>query len=101
MTNSPIVRDERTVAIENASYRWAYLLLTFGLLVSTAYRSFVRHESSWDLLGLVIGGGVFTSSYQGARQVLTWRWAMISGAAVAVALVLAAWIVHSLSLAHG
>ena len=68
MTTQPIMRDERTVATENASYRWAYLVLSFGLLVSTAYRSFVRHESSWDLIALVILGGAVAIFYQGSRQ---------------------------------
>jgi len=47
-------RNQRTIAIENAGYRWAYLTLSFGLLPSTAYRAFIRHEASWDLLRLVI-----------------------------------------------
>ena len=34
MTTQPIMRDKRTVATENASYRWAYVVLSFGLLVN-------------------------------------------------------------------
>ncbi len=45
-----VERDERTVAVENASYRWAYLLLTYALLVDAMCRSLVRHEASWDLM---------------------------------------------------
>ena len=38
MNTAPSVqRDERTVAVENASYRWAYLFLSFGLLALVAY----------------------------------------------------------------
>jgi len=44
-----VERDERTVAVENASYRWAYLLLTYALLVDVMYRSLVRHEASPDI----------------------------------------------------
>jgi hypothetical protein len=89
MTTQPIMRDERTVATENASYRWAYLVLSFGLLVSTAYRAFARHESAWDLLALVILGGAVTTFYQGGRQVLSRRWAVASAAAALLALVFA------------
>jgi len=89
MTTQPIMRDERTVAIENASYRWAYLIISFGLLVSTGYRAFVRHESSWDLLALVILGGAVTTFYQGGRRVLSRRWAVASAAAALLALVVA------------
>ena len=28
-----VERDERTVAVENASYRWSYLVVTYALLV--------------------------------------------------------------------
>lgn len=89
MTFTPIARDERTVATENASYRWAYLIMSFGLLVSTAYRGFALHESSWDLLALVILGGAVATLYQGSRRVLTQRWAVASAAAVVLALILA------------
>jgi small ligand-binding sensory domain FIST len=90
MTALPITRDERTVAVENASYRWAYLVLSFGLLLSTAYRGFVLNESSWDLLGLVILGGLVTTGYQGGRHVLSQRWAIVSAGAIGIALVLGA-----------
>jgi len=89
MTTPPIMRDERTVATENASYRWAYLVLSFGLLVSTAYRAFVRHDSAWDLLALVILGGAVATFYQGRGRVLSQRWAVASGVAALLALVIA------------
>ena len=89
MTTQPIMRDERTVATENASYRWVYLVLSFGLLVSTAYRSFVRPESSWDLIALVILGGAVAIFYKGRARVLSRRWAVADGAAALLALVIA------------
>ncbi|HEY4954231.1 MAG TPA: hypothetical protein VII02_05035 [Gemmatimonadaceae bacterium] len=89
MNAQPIIRDERTVATENASYRWAYLVLSFGLLVSTAYRSFALHESAWDLLALVIVGGAVATFYQGNRRVLSRRWAVASAAAAVLAIVFA------------
>ena len=33
-TASPVERDERTEAVENASFRWAYLVLSYGLLAA-------------------------------------------------------------------
>ncbi len=54
-----IERDERTVAVENTSFRWAYLVQTYGLLLLVAYRGLVRREGAWDLMALVLlGGGV-------------------------------------------
>ena len=88
MTPAAVVRDERTIAIENASYRWAYLLLSFGMLASVAWRAFVRDESSWDLLALVVVAGVVVTAYQAAHRVLSRRWAMVTMAAVVVAMLL-------------
>ena len=63
-------RDERTVAVENASYRWAYMFMAFGLLLLVAYRSFIHHESSWDLFALVILGGGVGTVYQATHKVV-------------------------------
>jgi hypothetical protein len=101
MSTTPSVhRDERTVAVENAGYRWAYLLVSFALLVDVGYRGVVRHEAAWDLLALVILGGVVCAVHQARQKALpdgsTWmpKAALIAlvagavGAAVAVALTL-------------
>lgn len=81
-----VERDERTISVENGSYRWGYLLLSYGLLLSTAYRGFVRQENSWDLLGLVVAGGVLTTMYQGRHQILSRRWTMASAFGLMLAL---------------
>ena len=85
MKNQSVVRDERTISVENSSYRWAYLLLSFGVLVIVAYRGFVWRESSWDLLALVVLSGVVTTFYQGAYRVISrrWVWAAITTGLVA------------------
>lgn len=93
MPESPILRDERTDFVENTSYRWAYHLLSYGLLASVAYRSFVSNESSWDLLALVIAGGAVATLYQGTHRVLSWRWAMLTWAGVVLAVAIAAGLV--------
>jgi len=65
MNNQSVTRDERTAAVENTSYRIAYLVMSFGLLVCIAYRGFVLQQSSWDLLALVIlGDGKYLSRNQ-------------------------------------
>jgi hypothetical protein len=87
-------RDERTVAVENASYRWGFTFVMFGVLVLAMCRAFLLDESSWDLLALVIVGGFVPSVYQGYHRVLTRRWAMtqviaiVAGAVVALLIVL-------------
>jgi hypothetical protein len=96
MSTTQIVhRDERTIAVETASYRWAYLVLSFGLLGLDAYRSFVHHESSWDMLGLVVLGGVVSTAYQGFHGMLSRGWVIACLLTVATSAVLAeviAWI---------
>jgi hypothetical protein len=71
---STVDRDERTVVIENASYRWAYAFVTFGLLALVAYRSFVHNESPWDLMALVILGGFLSGAYQWYYRALSAKW---------------------------
>jgi hypothetical protein len=93
MTGSIVQRDERTVLVENASFRWAYLVLSFGLLGLTAYRSYVWRENPWDLMALVVLAGVVPAGYQGYHHVLTSRFAVftlvaaVTGALIASALV--------------
>ena len=89
MKDQSVDRDERTIVVENSSYRWAYLLLSFGLLAIVAYRSFVWRESSWDLLALVILGGFVTTWYQAAHRVLSRRGAMVATLCVLIAAALA------------
>jgi hypothetical protein len=88
-----VARDERTVAVENASYRWSYLFLSFGLLVATAYRSFGRDETPWDLLLLVILGGLVGTLYQGYHRILGRGWAAAAFVSLLVAGVVAALLV--------
>jgi hypothetical protein len=89
-TIPPVERDERTVAVENAGYRWSYLFLSFGLLILVAYRSFVNHESSWDLFLLVILGGAVGTAYQRRHRVLSKHWVINSLLIMVAAGVLAA-----------
>ena len=90
MSAPSIDRDERTIAVENASYRLGYLFISFGLLALVAYRSFARNESNWDLLALVIAGGLVPNIYQGFNNVLTPRWARTQVVALVAAAIVAA-----------
>jgi hypothetical protein len=90
MNTASLPRDDRVLAVENASYRWAYLALSFGLLASIAYRAFALRESSWDLLALVIFGGVVSVLYRGRHGALSGRSALAPLLALAVALLLGA-----------
>lgn len=78
MTEAIVERDERTVAVENASYRLAYLVLTYGLLAIVAVRGVAWRETNWDLMALVVLGGGVAAAYQGVHKVFAGRWWLIA-----------------------
>ncbi len=79
MSMTPLVeRDERTVAVENASYRWAYTFVSFALLIDVAYRGVFRHEAAWDLLALAFVGGAVITINQICQKVWTRRWTIVA-----------------------
>ena len=72
MSATPSVEsDERTVAVENASYRLGWFLLYLGVLLDGCYRVYVRQETPIDLLVLAIGSGVFCTLYQARKKAVT------------------------------
>ncbi|SRR5512133_3952245 len=78
MKDQTVVRDERTDVVENASYRIAYMIMTYGLLAIVVYRGFFLQQSNWDLLALVVLGSAAATLYQGAKKVLPRRWIVAS-----------------------
>ena len=70
---SVVERDERTVAVENAGYKWACHFLVFALLIDFFYR-YYRHEIAWDLLGLAFMAGVVCTVYQARQKALPHGW---------------------------
>ena len=73
-THQSAERDERTTAVENASYKWAYIFISFALLIDLAYRGMVRNEAAWDLMALVVVGGAICAMYQVRHKIWTRRW---------------------------
>jgi ABC-type microcin C transport system permease subunit YejB len=83
-------RDERTTAVENASYRTAFPVLLYGVLAIAVYRGY-RREAVWDLLALVVIASGLATFIQASQRVLTRRWvfALCVAAGVAAALAVA------------
>lgn len=67
-----VVRDERTVAVENAIHRVAFVFVLFALLIDAACRSFFFHEAAWDLLALAFVPGFVCMIYQHRQKALNW-----------------------------
>lgn len=71
--NKPAERDERSVAVENASYSLGYRVIAFALLLDVAIRAWKLGDPGWDLMAIVIGSGVLVTVYQWWNRVLTRR----------------------------
>jgi hypothetical protein len=74
MSAKKIEKDERTIFIENQSYRNGYIVLNFGILIDIMYRSFRLHEAPWDLFGLIFLGGLVTTVHQYRHKIFTKKW---------------------------
>jgi hypothetical protein len=97
--NQPVVRDERMVAVENASYKWSTILLTYALLIDVFYRGIVRNEAAWDLLALVFVSGAISTIYQARQKTLPRGWTrMMIG--VLIGMVIAAIVSVILVMIH-
>lgn len=88
-----VPRDEGETRIDLAADRVAYLVLSYGLLLIVAYRSFVKGDAAWDLIGLVVLGGVVGLAYRIRQGVASRRWTMMLAATIAIAFVVAAVVV--------
>ncbi len=75
-THAIVNRDERTLAVENAGYRWAYAFVVYALLVDVVYRGIVFQEAAWDLMALVILSGAVCVGYQARKKAMVKGWAM-------------------------
>ena len=90
MNEQPICQDERTLAVQNRSFRLAYALLAYGLLADILIRAFLRHEVNWDLVALVLAGGILAKAYQAVNKAIATRQWLLFGASFLITAVLVA-----------
>jgi len=86
---SPIARDERERSIDLAADRLAFLVVCYGALALAAYRSFVLGQQTWDLLGLVVLGGIAGLAYRVQKRVVGRSWTLVLVATIVVAAIVA------------
>lgn len=84
------VRDEREAAVEQGGDRLAYIVVSYGLLLIVAYRSFVDQQASWDLLALVVAGGIVSVGYRMWRHGLSRNALVLAGLTIAIAVLVGA-----------
>jgi hypothetical protein len=85
--NQLFARDEREAGVDRAADRIAYLVLSYGLLAIVAWRSFVDRQASWELLALVVLGGLAGAAYRLRARVLTRESLIVIGITIAAAAV--------------
>lgn len=85
MQKDPVIRDERTISIENAGYRLAFMIASFGMLGLAAFRGYVYKQDTWDLLGLVVLSNLFALVYQARFRTVHRRLLYLSLVAAALA----------------
>ncbi len=94
-----VKRDERTAAVENASYKWACIVLMYALLIEVVYRGAVRNEAAWDLLALACVPGIISAIYQARKKTMSgWMAALVVCSAVACAAFIAG--LYQIQLMH-
>ena len=86
---SRLVRDERERSVDLAADRLAFLVVCYGALALAAYRSLVLGQETWDLLALVVVGGLAGLAYRVRERVVTRTWALVIAVTIGVAAVVA------------
>ncbi len=77
-TDQEVRIDERTVAVENASFKWAYNFLVWPLIIDSLYRQHVQNEEVGDLVALICVSGAIGIAYQIRHRAIVshwpWKW---------------------------
>lgn len=72
-----VQRDERTIYVENKSYKYGYIFLTYALMADIFYRSIKFKEDPFDLLFLIIITGLGMGVYQYHKKIFSDSWKKI------------------------
>jgi hypothetical protein len=84
-----VCRDERELQVDLAADRLTATVMGFALLAIAAYRGLVENVASWELLGVVILGGVVGLGYRLAKGVVTRGWMAYVGLSAGIAAIVA------------
>ncbi len=79
MNKNEVVKDERFVAVENASFKLGYSILSYGILVLIVVRSLLLNQTNWDLFALVIVSSFAATIYQIKNKTISfsWKWVVL------------------------
>ena len=83
-----IESDERTVAVENSSYRIGFQIMVYGVLAAVAWRGLLLQQAAWDLLALVVIGSGIPVAIQSRHSILQRGWIVKAMLSVVIAAVL-------------
>lgn len=88
MVDKMVEKDERTIYVENISYKFGYLFIAFAILLDVVYRSFKLNETSWDLLVIVIISGFVMAIYQYQQRNLGKSWTRTISITIIVSIII-------------
>ena len=74
MFNGKSEKDEIADSVEKSSYSLGFKVMAFAILLDVIYRSIVLKSAAWDLLSIVIFGGLTASIYQARYRIATRSW---------------------------
>ncbi len=77
MKQEPVIRDERYYAVENASFKIGYLILSFGTMLLISFRGFVYKENNWDFFALVMISSLAATIYQYKHRIVPFSWKLL------------------------
>jgi hypothetical protein len=63
--------DERAIYVQNSSYSFVYKITHIAVIIAVIYRYLANRESSWDLLAILVLGGLIITFYQIRYKTLT------------------------------
>lgn len=89
-------KDERAILVEKSSYALAYTLITYAILLDVIYRAIVLKQATWDLLGIVILGGLAATLYQTRYKIANRSWVKAIALSVLAGLIIAVVLVAAL-----
>ena len=69
MINKIVEKDERTTAVENASYKFGFQFMIYAIFLDVIYRGLKFHEGSFDLIIIVLLSLLPTIIYQYKKKI--------------------------------
>ncbi|MDP2857121.1 MAG: DUF6442 family protein [Bacillota bacterium] len=88
-----VFSDERSESVQHKGQSIGFTVMSFLLVADVMYRSWAMNQASWDLLGIVVIGGLVSAVYNMRQGILTQRHWRLKAITIVVAALIAAALV--------